>query len=107
MEFTVNVNVHLQGQILNDLVKSINRLGDSLMSVTQELKDFAASIDTATTQIGTRIDGLQQRLTNSMTDAELADVRAAFKVEVDKLTAMGKDPADPLPVVLFGAKKKP
>lgn len=79
------------------LLGEIHRKVDSLMAVSQELKDLAAKIDAATNAVATRIDALSQRVTNGMSDQEVADVKAGFQAEVDRLTALGRDPNNPVP----------
>ena len=67
------------------------------MAVSQDLKDLTAKIDDATNKIAAKIDALTQKITNSMTDQEVADVKAGLQAEIDKLTALGADPVNPVP----------
>lgn len=94
----VTFHIYLHGQIVGDLAKSINRLGDTLMAISQDLKDLTAKIDDATNKVATRIDLLASKITNSMTDQEVIAVKAGLQAEIDKLTALGSDPANPVPV---------
>ena len=87
--------VHIEG--MAELTKSINHLGSVIMALSQDLKDLTKKIDDATNKIAARIDALMSRLTNSLTDTELADIKSGFQAEVDKLTALGSDPANPVP----------
>ena len=63
----------------------------------QELLELSAKFDVATSAIAARFDKLVGSLKNAMTDEEFAEVKAAFQVEIDKLTLLGKDPANPIP----------
>ena len=63
----------------------------------QDLLDLAAKFDVATSAIAARFDKLVGMLKNAMTDEELAEVKGAFQVEIDKLTLLGQDPANPIP----------
>ena len=87
--------VHIEG--MTELTKSIHHLGSTIVALSQDLKDLIGKIDTATNKIAERIDALMSRLTNSMTDAELTEVKAGFQAEIDKLTALGADPVNPVP----------
>lgn len=82
-----------------------------MANVSQDLKDLSAKIDQATTEVANRIDRISQQLTNNMTDAELADVKASLQAEVDRLTVLGTDPNNPVPppspTVLAARAKKP
>lgn len=101
-------HVHLHGQILSDLVTSINRLGDRIMALGQDIIDLAAKVDTATNLVATEITFLQSQIKNSMTDAEVATVKTNLQGLADRLTAMGTDPSNPVPPPLLAAiKRKP
>ncbi len=67
------------------------------MSLSQEFLDLNKKIDDATNAVATRITNLQGQIKNSMTDDEVANVKAGMQAEIDKLTALGKDPANPVP----------
>lgn len=99
MDFNFTFRVHLHGQVIEDLVKSINRLGDSIMAVGQDIIDLAAKIDAATNLVATEITFLQSQIKNSMTDDEVAKVKASMQAITDRLTAMGTDPNNPIPPV--------
>lgn len=73
------------------------RLEDIGMAVAQELEALRVAVDNATNAVAARIDKLVQGLKNSMTDAELAAVKAGFQAEIDRLTALGQDPNNPVP----------
>jgi len=90
----IDIHHHVDG---GDLAKSVDRLGVILMALSQDLKDLVAQIDTATNQVASRIDALTAKITNSLSDSEVADIKAGLKAEVDKLTALGANPANPVP----------
>lgn len=73
------------------------QLEEFSMAVSQELKDMTKKIDDATNAIAARITDLMSKITNSMTDAEKAEVLAGLQAEVDRLTALGQDPNNPVP----------
>ena len=90
-----------------DALKILHRVQQNLLRVNQNLDllesketdlpisdDVAAvlaAVDTATTAIADRIARLLAKTGLS------AEEKAAFQVEIDKLTAMGKDDAIPQP----------
>lgn len=67
------------------------------MALSQDFKDLAKKIDDATNLVAGRISTLSGQIKNSMTDAEVADVKAGFQAEIDKLTALGADQTNPVP----------
>lgn len=67
------------------------------MALSKDYLDLAKKIDDATTAVGNKIAALTGQIKNSMTDQEVADTKAALQAEVDKLTAMGADPVNPIP----------
>lgn len=93
MEYEVGVRLDR----LEALLQRVLENQETIMAVSQDIKDLAAKIDQATTAVAGRIDRLSQKITNSMTDAEVAEVKNALQAEVDRLTAMGQDPANPVP----------
>ena len=76
------------------LLRAIKAQGERMH---QELIDLAAKIDEATNAVAARIDRLSARIKNSMTDEEVAQVKAALGAEVARLTDLGKDPNNPVP----------
>lgn len=68
------------------------------MSLKDDFDAALAKIDDATNAVSARLDRLSQQITNSMTDAQVADVKAKLAAESDRLSAMGKDPENPTPV---------
>ena len=83
--------------LIMDRLEAIERKVDELMGVAQDIKDLAAKIDAATTAVATRLETLLQRVTNGMSDAEVADVKSQLQAEADRLTVMGRDPNNPVP----------
>jgi len=83
-------------QILN-LLRGIKLQGEKLMAIAKDIKDLTQKIDEATNAVAARLDGLGGQIKNAMTDAEVAEVKAGLQAEVDKLTALGQDPANPVP----------
>lgn len=63
------------------------------MAVSADAATLITEFDTATNGVAARI----QRLVNNPATGLSADDKAAFQAEIDKLTLMGQDPANPLP----------
>jgi len=70
-----------------------------MAQVTQDLRDLSAKIDAATNDVAARIAVLSGQIANSMTDAEVAEVKAGFQATIDRLTVLGADPNNPVPPV--------
>ncbi len=94
---TVNINLNVTINVGGPTLTCLTRIGDALMALSQDLKDLTKKIDDATTAVAARIDALTAKITNSMTDAEVADVKAGLQAESDRLTALGADPNNPVP----------
>ncbi len=77
----------------------LDRLENLIMALADDLKAGIKKLDDETTQIGTLISSLAGRITNSMTDAEVADVKAALEAESARLTTLATDPTNPVPPV--------
>ncbi len=60
--------------------------------VNPDVQAILTAMDTATNQIAARIQALIDKQ-----PALSADDKQAFQDEIDKLTEMGKDPANPVP----------
>ena len=76
----------------------LERKVDLLMAtVKQDFEALRQAIDDATNQVAARIDRLSQGIRNSMSDQEVAELKAGFKAEVDRLTLLGQDPQNPVP----------
>jgi CRISPR/Cas system-associated protein Csm6 len=73
------------------------RLKKMEASMHEDFLALAAQIDTATNAIAARLTANSQLIKNSMTDAEVAQVKTAFQADIDRLTALGKDPNNPVP----------
>lgn len=68
------------------------------MALSQETKDLLAKIDAATNAIAAKLQKLIDAAANAGSVSE-AEVRAALQPEVDRLTALGADPTNPVPPV--------
>lgn len=73
------------------------KLLGALMALSDDLKALTAQIDAATTKVADRIGALTGQIKNSMTDDEVASVKAGLQAEIDRLVAIGADPANPVP----------
>ncbi len=97
-----------QGVVIKKLELILQRL-EKLMAVADDIKAALANLDAETTAIGALITKLSSGIKNSMTDAEVADVKAGFATLSDRLTTLAVDPTQPVPPVpppLAALKKK-
>ncbi len=67
------------------------------MALADDLKAGIANLGAETDVIAGLIAALAGKIHNSMTDAEVADVKAALQAESDRLTTLGVDPTNPVP----------
>jgi methyl-accepting chemotaxis protein len=84
--------LHHQQRILNNQTTIIERI-ESMSQVLDQIKDFAAKIDEATNAIAARIQALIDKVNSGTASSE--EIAAVLQPEVDRLTEMGKDPANP------------
>jgi hypothetical protein len=81
-----------QRRIIQNQLLLIERI-ESMSQVLDQIKDYAAKIDEATNAIAARIQVLIDKVnTGTATPEEIA---AVLQPEVDKLSELGKDPANP------------
>jgi len=82
-----------QQRIRNNQSTMIERT-KAMSQVLDQIKDFAAKIDAATNTIAARIQALIDKVNAGMATPE--EIAAVLQPEVDRLTEMGKDPANPV-----------
>ncbi len=87
------------------LIKAVLKEGEILMALADDLKVSIAKLDAETTAIAGVIADLASRVHNSMTDAEVADVKGSLTALSDKLTTLGVDPTNPVPNPTPGVTK--
>jgi predicted nuclease with TOPRIM domain len=87
---------HKQDRILSEL-RDLRRKVDAVMAVAQDLQTALASLDAETSAVGENVKQLASRITNSMTDAEVADLKAHFGLVSDHLKSLAVDPTVPVP----------
>ncbi len=63
---------------LAELHHRLAALEKLVMALAQDLKDLIAKFDAATDAIAAELADLKSRITNSMSDAEVADVKATI-----------------------------
>ncbi len=80
-----------------DLGTQLRRMEKRIMAVADDLKAGIAALNAETDVIAALLTSLAGRIKNSMTDAEVADVKAALQAESDRLTTLGVDPTNPVP----------
>ena len=82
-----------QRRILSNQLLMIERLKD-MSQVLDQVKDFAAKIDEATNAIAARIQTLIDKINAGTATPE--EIAAVLQPEGDRLTELGKDPANPV-----------
>ena len=82
-----------QARILRYQNQIIERIED-MSEVLDQVKDFAAKIDAATNAIAVRIQTLIDKINAGTATPE--EIAAVLQPEVDRLTELGKDPANPV-----------
>ena len=82
-----------QARILSYQNQILERIED-MSEVLDQVKDFAAKIDAATNAIAVRIQTLIDKINVGTATPE--EIAAVLQPEVDRLTELGKDPANPV-----------
>ena len=82
-----------QRRILNNQILIMEKIED-MSQVLDQVKDFAAKIDEATNAIAARIQTLIDKINAGTATPE--EIAAVLQPEVDRLTELGKDPANPV-----------
>ncbi len=91
-------DLYRQGErIERQLAEVLAALEEFRMSVSKDLKDLTAKFDAATDEIAADLVALKSQIKNSMTDEELADVKATIQAKIDRLTVLGQDDSNPVP----------
>lgn len=85
-----------QNTMLN-LLHSLSERQDKLMAAFDDIKDLLTKIDAATTDVGNVLKDLRDKVGVGMTQAQVDEIKGGLSAEIDKLTAMGKDPNNPIP----------
>jgi len=82
-----------QRRILTNQTLILERIED-MSQVLDQVKDFAAKIDEATNAIAAQIQTLIDKINAGTATPE--EIAAVLQPEVDRLTELGKDPANPV-----------
>ena len=82
-----------QARILTNQIIVLERLED-MSQVLDQVKDFAAKIDSATNAIASRIQTLIDKVNAGTATPE--EIAAVLQPEVDRLNELGKDPSNPV-----------
>lgn len=77
--------------------KMLQELREKIMALSDDLKVGIQQLNDETNAIGTLITKLAAGIKNSMTDAEVADVKAGLGTLSDRLTSLAVDPNVPVP----------
>ena len=81
-----------------DLV--LNRLSileEKLVALADDFKAGIAQLNTETNAVAALITALTSKITNSMSDADVATIKAGFATLSDRLTTLAVDPTQPVP----------
>jgi hypothetical protein len=71
---------------------------DKIMSqVAQDFESLRVALNDATNKVADKITQLTSSIKNSMTDAEVSNLKAGFGTVADQLNALAADPSDPVP----------
>ncbi len=91
------------------VLKLISQKEDTLMALADDLKAAIAELDTETNAVAANIAALAAKITNSMSDADVAAVKAALSAESDRLKTLAVDPTNPVPAAppALKAARKP
>jgi ABC-type phosphate transport system auxiliary subunit len=88
-------------ETLTEILSTVERIetkqGENMTQVAQDFESLRQAIDAATTAVGNKIADLSGQITNSMTAAEVTQLKAEFQAQADKLNALAADPANPVP----------
>jgi hypothetical protein len=80
-----------QKRIIHNQFILIERI-ESMSQVLDQIKDYAVKIDEATNAIAARIQALIDKVNAGIATPE--EIAAVLQPEVDKLSELGKDPAN-------------
>lgn len=94
--------------ILHDILLRLDAIGlklviiegkeDQIMSqVAQDFESLRVALNDATNAVAAKIATLTASITNSMTDAEVASLKAGFGAVATQLNALAADASDPVP----------
>jgi len=75
----------------------INGKADTLMALADDLKAGIQKLNDDTDKVAANIAQLASRIKNTMTDQEVADIKAALTAESDRLGTLAQDPTNPVP----------
>ena len=95
---SANVNLTKKLNQIEGRLVIIERKEDNIMTqVAQDFESLRTAIDSATNAVAQRIANLSNKITNSMTDQEVASLKAEFQQAADRLNVLAADPDDPVP----------
>lgn len=101
---TLNLNVKVSGEIDHfhhgdgEVLAAVNKLGEKLMSVADDLKALQVALNNATTAEATRLKAIFDLLSGgAISQADQDVIKAGIQASIDRLNAIGADPANPFP----------
>jgi hypothetical protein len=80
-----------------ELLQRIVTQQQEFLMVSEATKAALARIETATTDLGTRVRAIQEKVGIGMTDADVTDVNTELGSIASNLEGMAKDPENPIP----------
>jgi hypothetical protein len=72
--------------------------GDALMSKAEEILTLVGKINTATNEVAADLARLRGQITGGVTEAEAVGIVAELTTLEARLTSLGADSSDPVPV---------
>lgn len=85
---------------IKELTIQINQEMERAMSTVQKYNDLVQQIDKATNAIATRQQKMVDQLNNAtagLSAEDAAAIATQLQAEIDRLNALGSDPANPVP----------
>jgi cell division protein ZapA (FtsZ GTPase activity inhibitor) len=99
----------LSGEIkiagMDDLIRAVNKLGENVMALKDELTALVTALNTATDAVATQLDKLKTEISgllanpDSITNDDKVAFEASMQTQIDRLSTLGADPTDPVPPV--------
>ena len=95
------VKVEVAG--MDKLIQAVNKLGDNVMALKDELTALVTAVDNATNAVATQLDKLKTEIAgllanpNSITNDDKVAFEADMQKQIDRLNMLGADESNPVP----------
>jgi ABC-type transporter Mla subunit MlaD len=90
---------------MGELIQAVNRLGENVMALVDELKTLNDGLNNATNAVATQLDKMKTEIAgllanpNSITNDDKVAFEAAMQTQINRLNSLGADPDNPIPPV--------